>query len=144
MAEEQNGPLAVGQGPIIVAASTGSTVSIETRSDRGGRRRVRRSRGLRTIQFAENRLTRAGHTLADALEEGLSTYRRKRRKSAERKKDGALLDAVDNFARGFGDAQEVAAPASEDIITAFSTKRIKKQMRRAARATMRTFFPSIG
>jgi hypothetical protein len=97
---------------------------------------------LRTIQCAENRLTKAGRTLAEALEEGLNTYREERKKSAEKKRDGALVDFVDNFAAGFAEAQKEAAPASEDIITAFSTKRTKKQFRRAVR-TLSSFFPFI-
>lgn len=131
MAEEQNKPSKVPVAPIGGG------------SDRGDHGRARRSRGLRTIQRAENRLTRAARTLAEALEEGLSTYRRKRRKSAERRKDGALLNLVDNFAKGFADAQETAAPASREIITACATKRMKKRLRRTARAAMKAFFPSI-
>jgi hypothetical protein len=108
----------------------------------GGKGRARRTRGLRTMQRMEDRLTRASRTLAEAFEEGFSTYRDERKKSAEKKRDGALVDFVDNFAAGFADAQEVAAPASKDIITAFSTKRTRKQLRRAARAVS-SFFPFV-
>jgi hypothetical protein len=120
------------QEPIVTSASE---------DDEEGKK-TKRTRGLRTIQCAENRLTKAGRTLAEALEEGLNTYREERKKSAEKKRDGALVDFVDNFAAGFAEAQKEAAPASEDIITAFSTKRTKKQFRRAVR-TLSSFFPFI-
>jgi hypothetical protein len=107
---------------------------------KGGKKR--RTRGLRTMQTAENRLTKASRTLADALEKGFKIYRDERKKSAQKRRDGAMVDFVDNFAAGVEETQRVAAPASNDVITAFSTKRTRKQLRRAARAISR-FFPFV-
>jgi hypothetical protein len=98
------------------------------------KKKARRTRELKTIQCAENRLTKSGRILAKALEKGFRTYRDERKDSAEKRKDGALVDFVDNFATGFKKGQKKAAPASEKIITAFSTKRTKKQFRRAVRS----------
>jgi hypothetical protein len=103
------------------------------RLDKKKKKEARRTRELKTIQCAENRLTKSGRILAKALEKGFRTYRDERKDSAEKRKDGALVDFVDNFAKGFKKGQKRAAPASEKIITAFSTKRTKKQFRRVAR-----------
>jgi len=101
-----------------------------------------RTRGMRTMQTVERRLSRGGRKLAQALADGMKKYQKQRNKSAKDRKDGAILDFVDNLGAGFAEAQRQAAPASEDIITAFSTKRTRKQFRRAVRA-LSSYFPFV-
>jgi len=94
------------------------------------------------MQTGERRMSRGGRRFAKALADGMRTYQDERNESAKNRRDGAITDFVDNFGAGFAEAQRKAAPASEDIITAFSTKRTRKQFRRAARAISR-FFPFV-
>src|SRR5438105_2021085 len=85
--------------------------------ERGGSR----TRGLRTMQTVERRMSRGGRRFAKALADGMRTYQDERNESTKNRRDGAITDFVDNFGAGFAEAQRKAAPASEDIITAFST-----------------------
>jgi len=94
----------------------------------------KRSRGLRGVDTALNRLTRSGSKLATAVDKGFETYRDERKKSAEKKKDGAVLDLVNNVAEGVKVAQEKSGGATKDLLTIFSSKRTKKQFRRLARS----------
>lgn len=101
-------------------------------TDKKGKRK-RRSRGLRNLDTTLNRLTRSGKKLATAVDDGFKTYRDERKKSARKKKDGALLDLVNNVAEGVSKAQKKSGGATRDLLTMFSTKRTKKRVRRAAK-----------
>ena len=94
----------------------------------------KRSRGLRSVDTALNRLTSAGSKLATAVDKGFETYRDERKKSAQKKKDGALLDLMNNVAEGVKVAQENSGGATKDLLTMFWTKRNKKQFRKLARS----------
>lgn len=105
-------------------------------------KRKRRSRGLRNLDTALNRLTRSGKKLASAVDDGFKTYRDERKKSEEKKKDGALQDLVDNVADGVSKAQEKSGGATKDLLTIFCTKRTKKRVRRAAK-NLGSFVPFL-
>jgi hypothetical protein len=110
-------------------------------TDKKGKRK-RRSRGLRNLDTALNRLTRSGSKLATAVDDGFETYRDERKKSSEKKKDGALRDFVDNVADGVSKAQKKSGGATKDLLTIFCTKRTKKRVRRAAK-NLGSFVPFI-
>jgi len=117
------------------------STKIDSNSDKKGKRK-RRSRGLRNLDTALNRLTRSGKKLAGAVDDGFKTYRDERKKSARKKKDGAILDLVNNVADGVAKAQEKSGGATKDLLTVFCTKRTKKRVRRAAK-NIGAFVPFI-
>jgi hypothetical protein len=110
-------------------------------TDKKGKRK-RRSRGLRNLDTALNRLTRSGSKLATAVDDGFETYRDERKKSTRKKKDGGLVDLMDNVAEGVSKAQEKSGGATKDLLTMFCTKRTKKRARRAAK-NIGSFMPFI-
>jgi hypothetical protein len=134
------------KGEIVAALeandeSKPGTAQTDGRTDKKDKRK-RRSRGLRSLDTALNRLTRSGRKLATAVDDGFETYRDERKKSARKKKDGAFRDLVNNVADGVAKAQEKSGGATKDLLTMFCTKRTKKTARRAAK-NIGAFVPFI-
>ena len=60
------------------------------------RSKKRYSKGLEEVQRMERQLTRSTQRLTRAADKGITTYRKLSIKSAEKKKDGAVLDFIPN------------------------------------------------
>jgi len=94
---------------------------------RGGKGRKRRySKGLKDPQKCEVDATRALNRVADAVADGVSEYRSERNKSARRKRDGAIKDAVRNLGRGLSEALDTGARAPSDLTRRATTKRLSR------------------
>ena len=76
----------------------------------------RYSKGSRKFfQKSEVAFTRSAHRFASAIEEGIGTWRKKRNESAQKKKDGAIKDAVKNSGKAFTKFSKVLAEIPEDL-----------------------------
>jgi hypothetical protein len=93
------------------------------------RNRKKYSRGLKTIQRTEDGLTLAGRRLGDAVESGFRSYRKRRNKSANRRKDGPLRDIVRNTAGGVSRFFSVGGDIPYDIARKVNNRRFGKQVR---------------
>lgn len=90
------------------------------RTKKKGRKRY--SSGLKDPQKLEEGTSRAGQRLAQAVADGFGEYRRRRDRSAERKKDGAIKDFVRNVGRGAEEALRTGAKVPSDL-TRYATKK---------------------
>jgi hypothetical protein len=102
------------------------------RKKKDGKKKKKYSKDLKGIQKIENRVSKSGDTLAGAIDAGLETYRNERKKTAEKKKDGALVHFGDNLASGVEDFQKESAPALKQLVR--SNKRGRKDLRKTAKA----------
>lgn len=98
----------------------------------------RTSPALAEIQHYERHLTRAAQRLTGALERGLAEYRTRSRKSARKKKDGALRDLLQNSGRGLRVSLKEASALPLDVARTLDSRqnrrRIKRQVRLLSRA----------
>ncbi|HXT21475.1 MAG TPA: hypothetical protein VN811_05710 [Thermoanaerobaculia bacterium] len=92
---------------------------------KGGRKK-RYSSGLKDGQKLEEGASRAAQRVAQAVADGFGEYRRRRDRSAERKKDGAVKDFVRNLGRGAEEALRTGAKAPTDLTRYLTKKRLTR------------------
>jgi hypothetical protein len=97
-------------------------------------RKRRYSRGLKNPQRISRRLTRASHKLVRAVSSGISTYRDREDRSSRRKRDGAIKDALKNWARAMGKTMRKSSNVPYDVARAFDTKANRRGVRAVVRA----------
>jgi len=85
--------------PAAEAASTEAAVAAPKKKKKARRY----SKELKQLQKVERALTEAGVGHSDAVSKGLAEWRRRSRKSARKKKDGAIKDAFRNGAYASGE-----------------------------------------
>lgn len=102
------------------------------------RRKRRYSKGLGEIQQIDRHLTRASHRMAQAVEVGVSDYRKSTIKSARKKRDGALRDFIPNSGLAMGRALGKASPIPYDLARAMNTKRSRRRLKRQLGMLSRT------
>lgn len=118
------------------------------------KKRNRYSRGLKDLQRAgneymksANRLTRQAQRIsADPFTVSAhvftSGYRRRRRKTARKRRDGALVDLINNTVDSSADALGVFVPPINVVTTALGPTRFRRELMRQARTAMRlVIFP---
>ena len=93
------------------------------------KRKKRYSKGFGDIQIMERHLTRASHRMVQAIEEGITTYRKARNKSARKKRDGAIVDFVPNVAKGTGKTLRTASLVPYDLVRASYPKTARRMLR---------------
>lgn len=96
--------------------------------------RRRYSKKFKDLQKLERGVSKAAHRVASSIEEGLRVWRQSSDKSARKKKDGALRDALKNFAKATGKQVRVASWAAVDLVDAIPRGS-------ARRFLARVFFP---
>src|SRR6476661_3333750 len=84
------------QTVVVAEVTTGQPPVVYEKRTKKGKRKKKYSRGLKEPQREERRVSRAAERIAQAVVDGLSEYRDRRDKSARRKRDGAIKDAVRN------------------------------------------------
>jgi hypothetical protein len=100
---------------------------------KGKNRKYRYSRGLGDIQKAEGQLTRVTKKAAQSVSKGVSEYDRQRRKSAGKKRDGAVRDFIPNAGIAMSEALGEAADIPTDISKMLNTKSSRRMLRRRLR-----------
>ena len=98
----------------------------EYRKKRG---KKRYSKGKKDVQILERGFSRSLERVADAVGDGLGRYRRRRNRSANRKKDGAIKDFVKNVGRGTEKALRTGSKAPTDLTRRVTWKRLKRATR---------------
>jgi hypothetical protein len=86
------------------------------------------SRGLKESERQEVSATRAANRLADAAADGLSKYRKRRDRSADKKRDGAIKDVVRNAGRGLEEAIRTGAKAPTDLTRRAKLRRLRRMV----------------
>ena len=90
------------------------------------KRRRKVSRELRDMEQMERHLGRAAQHAARAMADGMDTYRRRRRRSARTKRDGALRDMPRNAAEGMAEALRGASRVPIDLARAADTPTVRR------------------
>ncbi|MBC8504092.1 MAG: hypothetical protein H8D34_04505 [Chloroflexi bacterium] len=103
-----------------------------------GKKKRRYSKGLEEAQQMERHLTRSTHRMARAVEEGLSTYRKRSSKSARNKQDGAIRDFIPNSGLAISRGMKEASAIPYDLARAMNTQSSRKRLRRQLRSASRT------
>ena len=101
----------------------------------GKERKKRRtsSRGTRRLTEIDRRVSKSVRRVTRALDRGINQYIERRDKSAEVRRDGPVVDFVENVSYGVSEAVAEASPLLHDIAEAWNTRRLRSQMRRVAR-----------
>jgi hypothetical protein len=88
------------------------------------------SRNLRGVQEFERNASRAVHRFTRSLEVGVREWREATDRSARRRRDGAIRDALENYARATGKQLQVMSRAPEDVVRAVRSLKLGKVVRR--------------
>jgi hypothetical protein len=91
------------------------------------------SRGSRRLTEIDKRVSKAVRRVTRALDRGVDTYIEHRDRSKETRKDGVIVDLVENVSYGVSRAISEASPLVHDVAEAMNTRRLRSQIRRAAR-----------
>jgi DNA topoisomerase VI subunit B len=91
------------------------------------------SRGSRRLTEIDRRATKAVRRVTRALDRGIDTYIEHRDKSKEARKDGVIVDFIENVAYGVSRVVSEASPVIHDVAEAINTRKLRSQIRRAAR-----------
>lgn len=103
----------------------------DTRKTKAGKKTS--SRGTRRMTDIERRVTKALRRLTRAADHGVDSYVDHRDKSAESRRDGVVVDFIENVSYGVSQAISEASPVLHDAAEALNTRRFRKQVRRVAR-----------
>jgi hypothetical protein len=73
------------------------------------------SKHLKGVQQLERGMSKAAHRLVSSVDEGLRMWRKSTDKSSRKKKDGAIRDAVTNYAKAVSKGLRVASAVPLDL-----------------------------
>lgn len=76
----------------------------------------RYSKRLKGTQRAERKLTKAHRSMSEAVLTGIDAWDRNRDKSAWKKRDGAVKDAVENFTKAYAKSLHRASSVPRTLI----------------------------
>ena len=107
-----------------------------------GKKKRKYSRGLKELQQNSRSLAKVSDDLARSVSKGIRTYRKASDKSADKKRDGAMLDFGLNLAKGLSKSLRTSSSVPEDLAQAMlgqggTRRRLRRQMRLAARINRR-------
>jgi hypothetical protein len=100
------------------------------------------SHGADRLADIESRVSKSLHRVTRSYERGVSTYLGERDKSNANRRDGAIVDLVENASKGVAETISGVSPVLTDVAEAFNTKNARRQIRRVARTFGR--LPFIG
>lgn len=104
-----------------------SATPIQTAEPRPKRKYSKR---LRNLQEFERNASKAVHRLTRSFEQGVGQWRKSTDRSARRRKDGAIRDALDNYAKATGKQLRVISRVPVDVVRAVRSLKIGKVARR--------------
>jgi hypothetical protein len=82
------------------------------------KKKKRYSKRLKGLQKIERGVSKAMHRLASSVDEGLRVWRKSSDRSAREKRDGAIRDALKNYAKAMGKQIRIASWAPADLARA--------------------------
>lgn len=125
------------QGKQDDTSNPGDAPQSYTDSQLGYPKRKKKKRGssaaARRLEDVEKRVSRSAHRVTKAVNKGVTTYIDKRKKSARKRRDGALVDIYQNVAKGLSKGLSRSAPVLTDVAKAANTRRLRKRIRRGLR-----------
>jgi hypothetical protein len=92
------------------------------------KKRKKYSSDLKSVQKWEKGISQAVSRVAKAVDSGISTYQTERDKSAQKKKDGAILDYPQNLTKALGKTIRKASLAPYDVAETLNTKPFRKRL----------------
>lgn len=96
-------------------------------------RKYRYSKGLRDVQKAEGHLAKVSKKAARSISKGVSEYDRQRRKSASKKRDGAVRDFFPNAGLAMSEALGEASDIPTDVAKMLNNRTSRRLLRRQLR-----------
>lgn len=87
------------------------------------------SKQFRELQTSEGKLAKASAKAARAVAKGAEAYNEARKKSAGKKRDGALRDFGPNLAEGLSESLRQASSIPVDVAEALNTKSSRRLLR---------------
>jgi hypothetical protein len=107
-----------------------------------GKKKRKYSRGLKEVQQNSRSLAKVSDDLARSVSKGIRTYRKASDKSAQKKRDGAMVDFGLNLAKGLSKSLRTSSSVPEDLAQAMmgrggARRRLRRQMRLTARISRR-------
>jgi DNA topoisomerase VI subunit B len=97
------------------------------------KKKKRYSDGLEDVQEFEAGISRAIRQAARAVAKGTDRYEKARRKSARKKKDGAIRDFVPNMGEALSESLREASDIPAEVADALNTKSTRRRVRRRIR-----------
>ncbi len=122
------------KGDATASAGTEHTSRTVHLSGTGHKKRKTSSRGVRRLTDIDRRVSKAVRRVTRAVDNGVDTYIEHRDKSAATRRDGPVVDFVENVSYGVSKTISEASPILHDIAEAYNTRRLRRQLRRVARA----------
>jgi hypothetical protein len=101
-----------------------------TQEGKQSRPKRKYSKNLRPVQELERHASRALHRLVRSADAGVREWRDETDRSARRRRDGAVRDALDNFAKASGKQLRVMSRTPEDVVRAVRSLKLGKAVRR--------------
>ncbi len=92
---------------------TEETPATETHAEKD---KPKYSKRLEGAQKMERRMSRAGRRMAEAVLAGIETWEDRRDRSASKKRDGAVKDALENSVRAYSKALRKSTRVTVDLM----------------------------
>lgn len=101
------------------------------------------TQGLKDVQRLQRGAVRATDRVADAVAAGMADFRKRNNKSSRKRRDGAIVDAFDNWTRAASKTIQRSADAPFDLTRGIRTRRLVRQARVLAELVPNPFFPFL-
>lgn len=128
---DQAKPAAAGE-KTVTGHAPAATESLRTPVEIKKKKR-KYSRGMRSGQEIERGLSRAASALGDAVSSTFGTYKKRSKKSAVKKRDGAVKDAIKNWTKAASKGLKEATDAPYQMVKAVNSNKASRQIRDAAK-----------
>jgi transketolase len=116
--------------------ATGRPIVLDYKPEK--KKNKRYSKGLEDVQRTEGRLSRINKRVAEAFAKGASTYEKERKKSAGKKKDGAIREFVPNVGEAVSASLQEISSVPADVATAVNSKGSRRMLRNQLRLVATT------
>jgi hypothetical protein len=106
------------QDPTKLASPGVNAENGHAASDEAAKKKKKKkySKQLRKLQELERGMVKADRRFAKAILEGIDTWEKRRDKSASKKKDGAIVDSLQNAVHAASKAARVASKSGVDFV----------------------------
>lgn len=103
---------------------------VPEKAEKAEKKKRKYSKQLKGLQQFERGLSKAMNRIASSVDEGLRVWRKSSDKSARKKRDGAIRDALKNYARAAGKQVRIASWATIDLAKAVPHLRPRRLLAR--------------
>jgi hypothetical protein len=135
--ETKANPKEAAAAPAAQAASAaGPEVQVIERKDKKDKKKKKRrkySAGLKDVQLVTRGVVNSSDRLGRAVAAGFTTFRKANDKSSRKRRDGAIQDAVQNWAKAMGKSVRVASSAPFKFARNANTKTVRRTIQYVVR-----------